>query len=183
LNISFLLPDNSNEFELDSTYREIILLVTKGHTSSYSIWMAMTEEAKRSSKPKKVIAYKNVHQRALTLLKHGYLEEIKSDLINMHGRRDYKLTLKGLKQLVPFIKLHPDNVKHIVGYMDKIKFPKELFVNVLVDEVSITSANQRAATSALNLFQKYVPKELVNIEHDKDGQITKISHKGKSKKS
>jgi hypothetical protein len=50
----------------------MILLITKGHTSSYSIWSAMKEESEKKLKPNKVIAYKNIHQRALNLLKHGY---------------------------------------------------------------------------------------------------------------
>ena len=100
----------------------MILMVTKGHTSSYAIWMAMTEEAKKNSNPTKVIAYKNINQRALNLSIHGYFEEIKVDLINMHGRRDYKLTLKGMKQLVPYIKTHPDHVKSWLNIWIKSNF-------------------------------------------------------------
>jgi hypothetical protein len=154
----------------------MLILITRGHTSSYSIWSAMKEEAKRKSNPKKVLAYKNIHQRALNLLKHGYLEEIKFDLINMHGRRDYKLTLKGMKQLLPYIKNHPDNLKNLVEYMDKIKFPKESFVSVLINELSILRLDQKTIASALNLFQKYVPNEYVNVSYDKDGNINKIEH-------
>jgi hypothetical protein len=154
----------------------MILLITKGHTSSYSIWTAMTAEAKRKSKPDKVIAYKNIHQRALNLLKHGYLEEIKFDLINMHGRRDYKLTLKGMKQLVPHLKQHPDNVKHLIEYMDKIKFRKELFINVLVDEWGFLIREQESIASALNLFKKYAPEEHIGVRWNKDGQIIGLQH-------
>ena len=158
--------DDDQSFELDSTYRDIILLVTKGYTSSYAIWSAMNEEAKRKLKLKKSIAYKNVHQRALNLLKHGFLEEIKVDLINMHGRRDYKLTLKGLKQLVPYIKAHPDHVKDLMEYMDKIKFREELFVNVLEDELSHLSLEQKSIASALDLCRKYIPTKDIGIEKD-----------------
>ncbi len=160
----------------------MLLMVTKGHTSSYAIWMAMTEEAKKKSNPTKVIAYKNINQRALNLLTHGYFEEIKFDLINMHGRRDYKLTLKGMKQLVPHLKIHPDNFKNFIEYMDKIKFRKELFVNVLVNEFSQLSLERKSIASMLNLYQKYLPTEDFGIEWDSSGEPTKIYHRAKAKK-
>jgi hypothetical protein len=117
------------------------------------------------------------------MIKHGYLEEIKFDLINMHGRRDYKLTSKGMKQLLPYIKTHPDpdNIKNLVEYMDKIKFRKELFVNVLGDELMFLRREQGFIASALNLFLKYVPKEQFRVDYDKDGQITGIAHSSASK--
>ena len=67
--------------------------------------------------------------------------------------------------------------------MDKIKFRKELFVNVLVNEVSKLDLEQRSITSALNLYQKYVPTEDIGFKWDNKGKMTQISHRAKSKKS
>ena len=73
----------------------------------------------------KVIVYKNVNRRILLLARAGFIEELKYAERTPHGRIEYKLTMKGLEQLIPHILADPEGVKNIVGYMDKFGLDKK----------------------------------------------------------
>jgi hypothetical protein len=116
--------------EIDSFDKELILLVTKGYSSSYSMWAFM----KRNFQGK-VMAYINVNKRVTRLVKAGFLEEIRpgSYTVNIHGRKDYKVTVKGMVQLIPHILTHHDEVKGLDQYMDKIALDKIKFTLSLLE--------------------------------------------------
>jgi hypothetical protein len=108
--------------ELDSTDREIIILITKGYTSAYAVWSAMKTESNTKSTPKKVLAYKNIYQRIINLAKLGFLEEV--DLVHMHGRRDFKVTAKGIEHL-----LETPKIDSINSFLKSIKNIETLSIN------------------------------------------------------
>lgn len=95
----------------------------------------MEQESKKDKNSKKALAYVNIHKRTINLSKLGFIEEIKSDLINMHSRRDYKVTLKGIEQLLPYFLVYPDEMKNMVQYMNKFKLDKKAFGNMLSNRV------------------------------------------------
>jgi hypothetical protein len=167
--------DDQINRRLDAIDYKIILMATQGCTSSYAVWTAMQREFEQKSDPDatKVLAYKNIHQRALNLLRDGFLEEIKvNSMINMHGRRDYKVTWKGFRQLYFHLIVYPQDLKGILEYMDKINFNKQLFTNTLVD---LTGSVARL----LSLHTK-LTGESIELEW-KNGQYTAIKHGTKSK--
>jgi hypothetical protein len=122
--------------ETDATDREIISFVTKGYSSSYSIWSAMKKEAKEKKLDRKVMTYRNTNKRVVRLSRLGLLEENKPEVYSVHGKRDYKLTMKGLEQLIPYILNHLDAIEKLVEYMDRFELDKEEFGRVLKDKFS-----------------------------------------------
>jgi len=107
----------------------------KGRTSPYAIWAAMKKEAKERTDGKKVMAYININKRVTELAKMELLEELKPDshTVNIHGRKDYKLTMKGLEGLIPYVQTHPGEVKNIVNYMDKFGIDKNRLALLLLE--------------------------------------------------
>lgn len=65
--------------------------------------------------------------------KIGALEEIKPDAYTPHGRIDYKVTPKGLTHIIHYIIDHPEELQHIIEYMDKFKINKNLLREALRD--------------------------------------------------
>jgi hypothetical protein len=110
---------------------EFMLLIIQGYASSYSIWSYMKDNPKEYPKP---TAYKNINQRLLRLARIGLLEgEIKFDSPeSTHGRRDYKITMEGLKRLIPYFLTYPESFKELIEYMNKSNLDKDAFGNVLV---------------------------------------------------
>lgn len=74
------------------------------------------------------MAYNNVNKRIMNLVKDGLLEEVKIGE-SIHGRKDFKLTMKGLEQLMPHVTAHPESAKTIHAYMDRFKLDKQAFGN------------------------------------------------------
>lgn len=108
---------------------EIMLLVTRGYNSSYSIRSAMMKNIEKGlEEKKKVMSYMNLNKKVTELSRMGLLEEIKPDLstINTSGRfrRDYKVTVKGLEQLIFSTIIHKEDVKTIAYYLDRY-YPSE----------------------------------------------------------
>lgn len=101
MDISSLILDF--DIEIDSTDQKIILLITEGFTSPYTIWVAMKNESKAKHNSTKILVYKNIYLRVIALSKDGYLEEFKSEEINIHARRDYKVTVKGLAAIIALL--------------------------------------------------------------------------------
>jgi hypothetical protein len=101
---------------VDDTNRDIILFVTKGHSSPYSIWSGLNKQAQG-----KGMAYINIKKRVLRLAEAGLLERAASltganNNASVRDRKDYKVTRKGLEQLVSHVILHPEDVKDITEY-------------------------------------------------------------------
>lgn len=144
--------------ELDATDNEILLLVTKGRTSAYSVWAAMKKEIKDEKRDayRKVMTYRNINKRVIKHAKLGLIEEIKPDAhtINIHGRKDYKVTTKGLKHLIPNI-MTAEDARTITTYVDRFFKPdeKRAFGVLLVSTVisKINSANEFLGTISKHL--------------------------------
>ncbi|HZD35443.1 MAG TPA: hypothetical protein VE130_09585 [Nitrososphaeraceae archaeon] len=85
-----------------------------------------------------VMVYKNIGRRVLLLQEGGFIEEIKLEGIeNLHGRKDYKLTMIGLEQLIPQLLEYPDGTEIVVKYMDKFGLDKEGFGIVLISRLYV----------------------------------------------
>lgn len=93
------------------------------------------------------MVYKNANRRILLLAKAGVIEEVKYTERTPHGRIDYKLTMDGLKQLMPYILTHPEEVENVVQYMDKFGINKKDFGELLVNKLG-------SIASAINEFYK-----------------------------
>jgi len=134
--------------EIDLTDIEIMSLITKGYSSSYTIWSAMKKEAKERANGKKVMAYININKRVTELARMGLLEELKPDehAVNIHGRKDYKVTMKGMEQLVPYFLEHPEAIRDLTDYLNKVGLDKYQFAILLKEKYA-------SATEALNVYQ------------------------------
>jgi hypothetical protein len=93
----------------------------------------MKKGTAKQNPDKKVMTYRNTNKRVTRLVKLGLLEEIKSDayMVNIHGRKDFRVSKKGIKQLILYIsdielnynfKLMPK----IVEYLNTIGFGKDV---------------------------------------------------------
>ena len=148
--------------DLDSTDNWIISSITKGFSSSYAIWRSMKDEAK--VKPDaKVLAYKNIYQRTIELAKSGYIEEISIEGRNMHSRRDYKVTGKGIGQLLLHTELYVKDIETILLYMAKINLDIKYFLQPLTD---VSESVQRG----ISLGTKWSHRPLFGSDQD-----TKVS--------
>lgn len=132
---------------LDTTDTEIILLVMKGRRSAYSVWTTMKKESREKNLDIKVMTYRNINKRVIKLAKLGLIEEeTKLDVhaVNIHGRKDYKITTKGLECLIPHMMAYPEDVKNIIEHMDKFGVDKKVIGDLLKDRVRTTfeSVNQ-----------------------------------------
>lgn len=168
------------DLDLDSTDKAIILLITRGYSSAYSIWTTMKRYAKdedivilmEEENKKSVMTYKNINKRVIKLSKRGLIEEIKQpdpNTINLHGRKDYKLTMKGALCLQDHIIAHrdPDDIREIVGYLIKNKLDMPEFTKLLNDRLTFT-------IRAVDLYRTTIGMDRFKLEWDKEGQITKF---------
>jgi hypothetical protein len=126
--------------------RDFLLLFIKGFTSSYAIWSHIKKEAKEKGADNtslKVMAYNNVNVRVTNLLREGFLEEVKIGG-SIHGRKDFRLTNKGLEQLMPHVIAHPEDAKAVHAYMDRFNVDNQAFGKMLVGNVisNIDSENE-----------------------------------------
>ncbi|MPZ06624.1 MAG: hypothetical protein GEU26_09450 [Nitrososphaeraceae archaeon] len=121
----------------------------------------MKKEAKESTGSKKVMAYININKRVTELTKMEFLEELKPDLntVNIHGRRDYKITMKGLEQLIPRLLEHPEEIENIIRYMGKFGLDKEKFLDSLFYRLLAT----------VSTLQEYMKRYSFEITIAKDG--------------
>lgn len=133
--------------ELDATDREIMLFVTRGYSSSYSIWSAMKKEA-GENRTGKVMTYRNTNKRVVRLSNLRLLEEIKPRVYSVHGKKDYRLTMKGLEELIPHILTHPKGVQNVVQYMDKFGLSKYHFWDLIFRKIYL-------AVNSTNEFSKH----------------------------
>jgi len=113
--------------ELTDNEIEYLQLIMKGYTSSYSIWSYLKQKAEKDPKLTG-ISYKNVNKRFIKLIKIKAIEEIQiPGTSNIHGRKDFRVSLTGLELLIPYFKKYPKEIQNIVMYMDKIGLDKNLF--------------------------------------------------------
>lgn len=124
----------------------------------------MENESKKNKNFKKALAYVNIHKRTINLSKLGFLEEIKSDLINMHSRRDYKVTLKGIEQLIPYFLTHPDEVGNTVQYMNKFKIDKKTFGNLLSNKFKSMIKTMSLYIGSTTYIEP-LPLDMIQIDH------------------
>lgn len=105
------------------------------------------------------MAYNNVNKRIVNLAKAGLLEETKIGE-SIHGRKDYKLTMKGLSELIPHILAHPEEVKNIVRYIDQFGLDKESFEEILLDKIG-------SSLTMLSLYLTSVYRASFRVRLDK----------------
>jgi hypothetical protein len=78
----------------------------------------MKKEAKEGQRnaEKKVMTYININKRITELAKMGLLEEIKPDMhtVNIHGRKDYKVTVKFAER---FLDMAASMIKSVDEYL------------------------------------------------------------------
>jgi hypothetical protein len=126
----------TEEIDLDTSDREILLFVMKGCRSSYAIWSAMKKATEKKGLERKLMTYRNNNKRVIRLARLGLIEEMKPDMhtVNIHGRKDYKVTEKGMEQLAPYILTHPEDVKEFIQeYMYKNPSNKHKLGQILMD--------------------------------------------------
>lgn len=130
--------------ELTDNEIEYLQLIMKGYSSAYAVWSLLKQKVEKDASVK-LISYKNVNKRFIKLYNEGILEEVNIK-DNLHGRKDYKLTMKGLEQLIPYLLTHPNEVKNLVKYMETFGLDKNVFGISLINESA-------KATELLTLYQ------------------------------
>lgn len=164
------------EIDLDITDKAIVRLIAMGYSSAYSIWTMMKKYAKdegvvilmEEEDKKSVMTYKNINKRVIRLSRRRLIEEIRPNpnTVNLHGRKDYKLTQKGALCLQDHIIAHPEDIRDIVGYLIKNQMDMQEFTKLMNDRVSST-------IMSVNLWRKTIGMDSFQLEWDKEeGYIT-----------
>ena len=84
---------------------------------------------------KDAFSYKNIGKRFVRLAENSIIEETMLENVeNLHGRKDYKVTMKGMEQLIPYIMTHPEDVRTINGYIKEFNLDKRLLLELLIDK-------------------------------------------------
>jgi hypothetical protein len=124
---------------LDAIDEEIVaIMVTRWRTSSYSIWAQMKADAQRKGEgATPVLHYKNVNKRVARLAKAGLLKEVFLGVHNVHGRRDFEVTILGLEHLIPYILTHTKEIEKIVDYTNKHGMNPALLKKSMLDKFLI----------------------------------------------
>jgi hypothetical protein len=168
----------TKDIDLDTTDKAIILLITRGYSSAYSIWARMKKYAKdkdivilmEGEDKGSVMTYKNINKRIIKLSKRGFLEEIKQatpNVPNLHGRKDYKLTQEGALCLQDHIIANPDDIRDIVGYLIKNQMDMRDFTKLLMDRLTST-------IHSAEVYRKTIGMDSFRLEWDKEGHIMKL---------
>ena len=118
---------------------EFLKMITRGHTSAYTIFTAMKKQAEVDEK-ERVITYKNIGERILRLARDGLIEVTETDERSIHGRKDYQLTLNGIMNLMSS-PLNKEDVKMIIDYLSKISAGNESFSQGFVGTLLLTKLN------------------------------------------
>jgi hypothetical protein len=107
-----------------------MFLIIRGYSSSYQIWNYIKKNPDKSIKP---MAYNNTNKRILILCGKGYLEEVSqwNPQQNLHGRKDYKISKKGMEYLISYILFQSGSFEDISKYLDEMKFDRETFEGIL----------------------------------------------------
>lgn len=132
--------------ELTDNEIEYLQLIMKGYTSSYSIWSYLKQKAEKDPKMTG-ISYKNVNKRFIKLIKIKAIEEIQlPGTSNIHGRKDFRVSLVGLELLIPYFLDHLKEIESVVSYMDKFGLDKNFFGASLLEKFT-------NMTELLNMYQ------------------------------
>lgn len=92
-------------------------------------------------------SYKNIGKRFVRLANRDLIEEIKLETVeNLHGRKDYRVTMKGLDHITRYFLTRPNDMQILVEYMNKFGLDKSLFAVVLNQGHALT-------IEALNVYQ------------------------------
>lgn len=143
---------------------EFLKLIVQGHTSAYAMNKILKEQAE-TNQNQRTMAYKNIIERLTGLVKTGLIEETK-EIDNrepsIHGRRDYKVTMDGMKLLISYIMTRneekrrvPEEINGLIKYMHKSGVDKKVIGDLLIDIV-------RSTIESVNHFLKLM--ELPEIE-------------------
>lgn len=105
----------------------------------------------------KVMVYKNVNRRVLLLAAAKYIEEIKHSGKTPHGRIEYKLTIKGLRELLPYMfSLDTrSEVGNLINHIDEFKLDRNEFGAILLEmiyERIIGIDNLLGVAISMNIF-------------------------------
>jgi hypothetical protein len=138
-------------------------MITKGCTSAYTTWIKMNEESGDNA-----FSYKNIGKRFVRLAKNAILEEIKLEGVeNLHGRKDYRLTMKGLEYLLPHIMMHPKEVQNMVKYLDEFGVDKKGFGQSLLRTLLVIAETINEYQRVTNIpYDRHELAKLVNQFYD-----------------
>lgn len=140
-------------------------MITRGHSNSYAIYRQLKKEAEEKSI--RSMTYKNTNRRILLLVQVGVIEEIKYTERVPHGRIDYKLTVKGLEYLLPYILMHPEEVRSMVSYMNKFSIDKKGFGEVLLKRLLVIAETIIEYQKVTNIpYDSHELARLVNQFYD-----------------
>jgi hypothetical protein len=105
---------------------EFLKMITKGAASAYTIHKFIenqqaTESENDNDNKLPVITYKNIAERMLRLARDGLIQETDLDKrSSVFGRKDYRLTSKGIRALMTNInELNKKDIKPIMNYLGK----------------------------------------------------------------
>jgi hypothetical protein len=128
----------------------------------------MKKETEKKGLERKVMTYRNNNKRVIRLAKLGLIEEIKPDAhtVNIHGRRDYKVTMKGLKYLIPYITSYPEpeDINVINEYMDKFGLNKKAFAERLFNRAE-------SVIQSTDEYLRYAKLDPLSIDTDSITQL------------
>jgi hypothetical protein len=126
----------------------------------------------------KVMVYKNVNRRVLLLAAAKYIEEIKHAEKAPHGRIEYRLTIKGIRELLPYVfslDLTGGDKGSIIDHIDEFGLDKKEFGSLIIEmiyERIVTIDNLVGVAISANLFSAdkliSVMKKLQSICHGID---------------
>lgn len=131
----------------------LLIMAIRNCTSAYSTWIQLVKEIGGNA-----LSYKNVGKRIIKLWQSGMLKEVKLNVQNIHGRKDYKLTMEGMKLIASFAITHPEEIKNILQYIDRFRLDKPLFGEYMLDKFA-------SCIEAINEYGKYA--NLYDIEYRK----------------
>jgi hypothetical protein len=117
-------PSTAIPRAIDPIDIEILMLITKGNPSSYSIWSAMNKELQGEG-----LAYINIKKRIRRLIGIEYLQETKPDTTtaSIRGRRDYKITMKCIEFLIPYMISQSQDLEPLSKYIYKSGLDRKVF--------------------------------------------------------
>jgi hypothetical protein len=114
--------------------------ITQGHASAYKIHAAMKKQAEVNEK-QPMISYSNIAERMLRLARDGLIEVTQVDTRSIHGRKDYRLTSKGIHALI-FPDANTLQIKDaitLIDYLEKVYHDKQLTVGIIFLARFVTS--------------------------------------------
>jgi hypothetical protein len=157
--VSIANPTKSTiDFEIDEFDKKLLHLISHRCLTSYAIWNRLKKDAEKEEpgSSMNVMVYKNINRRVLLLAAAKYIEEIKHAEKSPHGRIEYRLTIKGVRELLPYsFSLDPSGVGSIIDHVDRFELDKNEFGAILtemIDERITGIDNLVGVAISANLF-------------------------------